>query len=781
MDTVNRGMEQLLEERVGPWGVAGWVQVQVIHLAKFRARQDLSHAQYEQALAELRTDVQSSPESIELLLQFAASDAYLPSFANAVLEAAGFLVQYTGRPALVQMVKDALSATDAAGLIALATKQERQGRPDLAAVAWHNVAVSYLHSGKTSNAVDSLARAWEILSDISNGREYVPRTAVFECARAYLQIGATYARTSLLNHDHDRALLIADAALSKAGQRQSVRGNRSDDGGAEELWFDLQGIAVSALGELGQLAAADERAAFLACEADAAGADLTSATARLQRSVVVSRTGDADGAHRHLVSARDYADQHRRHLPYELDKVRAAERLQAIYLWAGEDLIKGGQHLEALSALEGLRSRALLDILGLSEAITPPPSVPEAVRDVGERLLRRARSIAYPGDGGDQLGLLEHWRAAVGDLDAWITEMQPYAPEYAAIVRGSTMRPNEIRSWAAGVARPTAIVWWFLGDSYSYQAVLLARPCSEPVVRFARVSATLQFLAQQAQILHEAVRQRQDPPDAVLRDLSDELLGPVRDELLASEAVYLCPSQSLHSVPLAALLVDGEPLNAIRDVSMVPSLSVLRALCYADRCSQASTGAFVFGPELPSQAARVAALLKTTPQSQLFTDDHRPIQGAAACATLHLICHGFHDEFDPWNSGFAFPRPAKDRDILSGRDLLCWRLQTRLAVLEACDTRRQAVSVTDDCFGLGRFLHYAGVPSLLVADWEVRSDVSALFMSAFHESLGRSIERLGRFAGRGLAYRDGIRAARDWAGHSHAFLWAPFVLLGVLD
>ena len=96
----------------------------------------------------------------------------------------------------------------------------------------------------------------------------------------------------------------------------------------------------------------------------------------------------------------------------------------------------------------------------------------------------------------------------------------------------------------------------------------------------------------------------------------------------------------------------------------------------------------------------------------------------------------------------------------------------KLTVLEACDTRRQLLSVTDDGFGIGCFLHLAGVPTLLLADWEVRSDVSLVFMNTFYEALPSGNETKIP-ASLGYAYKKAVSATRDQYGADQFFLW-PF-------
>lgn len=73
----------------------------------------------------------------------------------------------------------------------------------------------------------------------------------------------------------------------------------------------------------------------------------------------------------------------------------------------------------------------------------------------------------------------------------------------------------------------------------------------------------------------------------------------------------------------------------------------------------------------------------------------------------------------------------------------------------------------------------AGVPTLLLSEWEVGSDVSLTFMKAFYaavlDSGGSQLT-----SGVGQAHRTAVIKTRQSAGKEQLFLWAPFTLAGVV-
>jgi hypothetical protein len=258
------------------------------------------------------------------------------------------------------------------------------------------------------------------------------------------------------------------------------------------------------------------------------------------------------------------------------------------------------------------------------------------------------------------------------------------------------------------------------------------------------------------------------------------LLLPVADLLRDAERVYLCPTQMLHQLPLAALELDRKPLCVAKKVGIVPSLSVLRVLECIDRNNAPTGKAAVFGPDFAEACERVARASGGEVQPLFVPGSPRvPAGNISSTPLLHVICHAFLNEKDPWQSGFVFSEKSADPVRLGGRDLLYWRLQARLAVLEACDTHRSVVSVTDDSFT--GFLQLAGVPSIVMSDWEVRTDVAQVFIEAMYRALPAPDAWSRGAIGRGEAYRAGVRAARAYAGRENFFLWAPLVLAGVVD
>jgi hypothetical protein len=543
----------------------------------------------------------------------------------------------------------------------------------------------------------ALRAAWDLLVAIEQGAEYVPRTAHFKPAVSTMHVAEPFCELLARTGKLEECVSIAGRAI--AVMRKEVMGAHVLDNGDQRLseaCVRLSLFAAHCEAELGRAEAAEARIEESRAFSQEGQRFLGSVLALTALSIAAHRKGDTQRELELLLEAQPFAEQHRRSFPYELDKIRAAEETQWSSFWAGERLIEAGRSWEALAAFDSVRGRALLDMLGLSAGVRPKLGLPTEFLAEGERLLDAARGIAIPGSQDWAPGLRDLWRDRLAGLEEWLTRLAADDPDYVSIVRGQALDGAALRRWAEAVTAPTAVLHWFPGLSYSYQAILRAGGSKEPTVEFVRVPWSLDWLQRRAAELQAAVGERCNPPPGLLNELSLTLIESAATALKDVETVYLSPMHDLHKIPLGALFYNGEPLSIQKKVSIIPTISVLRALQYIDRGNQPVSGPVVFGPDFPDHTRWIANLLQmavsTTLTGQLFRD---PDVSVAESAVLHMVCHGYHDERIPWESGLIFGENSDRETCITGRDLMQWRLQTRLAVLEACDTHRGVVSEMD--------------------------------------------------------------------------------------
>ena len=97
------------------------------------------------------------------------------------------------------------------------------------------------------------------------------------------------------------------------------------------------------------------------------------------------------------------------------------------------------------------------------------------------------------------------------------------------------------------------------------------------------------------------------------------------------------------------------------------------------------------------------------------------------------------------------------------------RLRCGLVVLSACESGRGQSSSGDELLGLARAFLGAGAATLVVSQWMVQDETTALLMDHFYAALA---------AGHGAAVALRLAQLAVKARFPHPYYWAPFVLLG---
>lgn len=147
---------------------------------------------------------------------------------------------------------------------------------------------------------------------------------------------------------------------------------------------------------------------------------------------------------------------------------------------------------------------------------------------------------------------------------------------------------------------------------------------------------------------------------------------------------------------------------------------------------------------------------------------------------LHLASHHVVDETSTTSfSALALSSPAAasalDDGLLTLDDLLTkWRGRLRgceMAVLSACETRRGTAQNDEGIVAMPWGLLFAGVPTIVVSQWRVDDDSTALLMSRFYEELAATEGR-----GKLRAFTKARSALR--AMYPDPWFWAPFVMMG---
>lgn len=139
---------------------------------------------------------------------------------------------------------------------------------------------------------------------------------------------------------------------------------------------------------------------------------------------------------------------------------------------------------------------------------------------------------------------------------------------------------------------------------------------------------------------------------------------------------------------------------------------------------------------------------------------------------LHLALHARASEADPQ---ILFPTAgdADEDGILHFHELFPLKLQSRLAVLSACETGTGRLRDGEGIHSMSSGFAAAGVPSLIMSLWEVSDEAGSVIMQGFYGGLeeGLPIDEALRRAK--IAYLDAA------TGHEAApFYWSAYVPMG---
>ena len=439
---------------------------------------------------------------------------------------------------------------------------------------------------------------------------------------------------------------------------------------------------------------------------------------------------------------------------------------------------------EALGYVERARSRALVDLLGGAL-----PARPRA-RDAFEaRLLERLSELRedlswlysqiYRPSGGDAPltpDALAGLHASVRDREGSVAETlrQLQQSGGGTLVR---VEPLELDELQRHLGPDTALVEYYVLDNE-----VLAFVVSEDQVSVVRgltttdkVEAALEQLRFQLGALRKGSERIRAHLDQLARRtrhylaiLHDLLLRPIEAQL-GSRRLVVVPHQVLHYVPFHALF-DGETYTVERrEVSYLPSASVLRHCFSAPR--RAMRRALLVGvpdAQIPRVQAEVTALAGIFPESVVLVGE----QASRAAVrdqvgdvdVVHLACHG---QFRPDNPLFSALRLGAG--WLTVRDAYELDLDGKLVTLSACETGASAVAPGDELIGLVRGFFSAGAPSLLVSMWTVDDAATASLMADVYGRL-----RAGDSPAAALRSAQ-CRALRE---QPHPFFWAPFTSFG---
>lgn len=223
--------------------------------------------------------------------------------------------------------------------------------------------------------------------------------------------------------------------------------------------------------------------------------------------------------------------------------------------------------------------------------------------------------------------------------------------------------------------------------------------------------------------------------------LSDIIIKPLENCISKRRHIIFVPSGVLTRIPLSSLLYNGDFLILQRQVSQVPSLSLLSELLQRQPkpaansktpiCAIARPGnprnrwlplAGLESQIIASLAGTIAINAKELSRTELPTHLRQS-------EILHICTHGHYDTDDPFNSHLVL------KDRFRVQDLRAVRTEIALVTFSACLSGLGPASDSGDVQGFSHVMLEAGANAFIGALWKVNDAATMLHMWFFYIEL----------------------------------------------
>lgn len=497
------------------------------------------------------------------------------------------------------------------------------------------------------------------------------------------------------------------------------------------------------------------------------------------RGNIKSFEGDAKAALDLYVQAVDMVERDRRKLRDERSRGAFSEGQLLYYNTAILEFLQRRQYAEAFGLLERSRSRVFADLLSSRRLDLRRPAEQQLY---AEAMLLRTRI----GDQQSQLFELTSQRAtaassarvkalqqAIRGLEtqyqAVLTRMGSEAPQLQSLVVSTpaslqqlqqSMRQENYELFQYQVMETNLILWHISSDSVFVRSVFLPR---------LQLKTKLAALKQSLSTPNVAFN------ETIARELFLYLIQPALSRV-RSDRLVIIPHDDLNHLPFQVLQdpADGRFLGERFQLTYAPSVSVQLGL----RRQQGPLSGKLFaagdpsitaaGPELQAIARLFPAGASTVITDGAREDDLKARLGGAD--VVHLALHGQFNATEPMLSHLNLAAAGKDDGRLTAAEMFALPLtNSRLVVLSGCETGRAEASRGNELQGMARALIYAGAPAMLLSQWRVDSESTALWMQTFYQSaLTRSIP---------AAARDALIRVKANPAYRHPYYWAAFTVI----
>lgn len=467
------------------------------------------------------------------------------------------------------------------------------------------------------------------------------------------------------------------------------------------------------------------------------------------------------------------------------------------YYWISGRLLDARDLESAFGIIERMRSRTLIDSLGLSgrnSRISPALYARRA--DIFLEIASVQRRLFDPALGSAERAKA---RADLGDLEAEEEALRSQIAQANPALRqvdfASLEQVREALADDEALLSFQIAPWKDLAGDFGGGSWLLVS--TRKATRLHRLSRDRTDLRANVTTFIGLIESRDDFEAKGASSLYERLLAPALAELPPEvRRLVIVADDYLHRLPFAALRPpDGNPLATRYEISLAPSASlwlhwrktrpaptITPALVLADPITLATRS----DASVEERSATALMPVRLSPLPYARTEGKSVIRqldggdllmGMDASETyikrnvpgqaglVHFAAHALTDEVNPDRSGiYLSPGNNEEDGVLQVREIAELNLDGRIVVLSTCGSASGGILLGEGVMGLARAFFQAGAHTVVASLWNLRDDDGAALFDRFYHHLGKGKSVAAALQAAQLDRMNDGAPAEAWAG-----------------
>ncbi len=183
-------------------------------------------------------------------------------------------------------------------------------------------------------------------------------------------------------------------------------------------------------------------------------------------------------------------------------------------------------------------------------------------------------------------------------------------------------------------------------------------------------------------------------------------------------------------------------------------------------------------PAAKEEAVRIAGIMNGDVLLDQEATEHNFKQMAGDYRLLHLAMHTLIDDVNPMFSKLVFAESETEMEdgFLNTYEIYNLNLNAGLTVLSSCRSGYGTLNRGEGVMSLARGFLYAGVPSIVMTNWEIEDKSGAEIMISFYRYLLKGYRKDEALRKARIDFLDNTDMLR-----SHPYFWGAYVCIGNPD